>query len=77
MANQYNGSFADKINKKYGVNVIDALNDFVKKDYSYADIAALVKVKETTVRKWCNRYRVQLKYNEIKGSKTKINKKPK
>ncbi|WP_192484931.1 MULTISPECIES: hypothetical protein [Cysteiniphilum] len=67
MANQYADSFRDYISRKYNKPVEQVLAIFSYRNMTYRDVAELTGYKETTVRKWCRYFDVQL-YSDYEPS---------
>ncbi|WP_440615203.1 hypothetical protein [Cysteiniphilum sp. 6C5] len=68
MANQYADSFRDYILKRYKKPIDEVLAIFSYRNMTYRDVAELTGYKETTVRKWCRYFDVEL-YSDYEPSK--------
>lgn len=66
MANQYSDNFINILERKTKKSAKEALLDFQNQSLTYIDVAKYMGFKESTVRKWCKRYNIELIHPIIK-----------
>jgi hypothetical protein len=64
MANQYTGNFEQVIKSKFGISAKEMLKQCADQGLSYPEAGERLGFKHGTIRKWANKYDIQLNAGE-------------